>query len=76
VTTTIAYHLADHGPVKLEVYNCRGIKIHILVDQILPAGDHETELNVNHISHPGPGIYLLKLTTLTGVVTRKMLVIN
>jgi nitrous oxidase accessory protein NosD len=76
VTTTIVYHLVNSGPVKLEVYNSRGMKIQTLVDRILPAGDHETELNVNQISHPGSGIFLLKLTTGTGILTRKILVVN
>jgi hypothetical protein len=75
-TTTIVYHLADAGPVKLEVYDSRGTRMLTLVDQYLPQGDYEIEWRASRIKHPGSGIYLLKLATTYGIITRKILLIK
>ena len=75
-TTGIIFHIKDPGMVKLEIYDFRGIKIRTLIDQFLTAGDHETDWNISYNPHPGSGIYLLKLTTASGIITRKILVIN
>ena len=71
-TTTIMYSLAKPGPVKLDVYNSRGIMVSTIVDHWMDAGDHETGWKGKGGSKNGPGIYLLKLTTATEIITRKI----
>jgi nitrous oxidase accessory protein NosD len=75
-SATIAFHLADAGQVKLEIFNSQGTMVHMLADRFLHAGDHEVDLNASFIGHPGSGIFLLKLTTASGALTRKMLIIK
>ena len=71
-TTTIMYSLAKPGPVKLDVYNSRGIMVSTIVDHWMDAGDHETGWKGKGGAKNGPGIYLLKLTTATEIITRKI----
>ena len=75
-TTTISFHVSDPAPVKLEVYDSRGEKIGTLVDDNLMPGDYNKEWDVSRIQHPASGIYLLKLTTGSGIITRKILLLN
>jgi len=75
-STTIFYHVAETGPVTLELYDLQGIRIGVLVDENLNPGDHEIELNQSRIPHPASGIYLLRLTTESGTITSKMLIIK
>ncbi len=73
VSTTIVYNVKTAGSVKLEVYNSHGIRIQTLVDRFLITGAYEVEFTLSGIPDFHPGIYLLKLTSLSGVITRKII---
>ena len=85
-TTTISYTLEQAGHVKLEVYDFHGTKIRTLADGFQLLGDHEIVWDAwihRGITQKGTtgselpdGIYLLKMTTSSGVITRKMLLIR
>ena len=72
-TTRIRYHVGEPGPVKLEIYDSKGTMIRNLVNQYFNTGDYETEWNAADSQIAEEGIFLLKLTTATGMVTRKIM---
>ena len=74
--TTITYHLECSGPANLELYNFRGMKIQTLADGFQQPGDHEIEWSGSRQGCSEPGIYLLKLTTAAGIITRKMVLLK
>lgn len=39
--TTLRFELAEPGPVKLTIYNLAGQAVRVLVDGVLPAGEHQ-----------------------------------
>ncbi|MCK4654382.1 MAG: SBBP repeat-containing protein [Candidatus Cloacimonetes bacterium] len=62
-TTTINYQLPEDSKVKLSIYNIKGQKVKILVNKILPAGEHSIiwdgkDSNGNRVSS---GIYFYKM---------------
>ena len=68
-TTTIRYVLPEAVRVKLAVYNLLGQEVIILVDQYIPAGNHEITFDGQGL--PG-GTYFYKLTAGDYVGTKKM----
>ena len=62
-TTTINYSLKENSKVSLKIYNIKGQKVKILVNEILPAGEYSAiwngkDSNGNQVSS---GIYFYKL---------------
>ncbi|MCX6305260.1 MAG: right-handed parallel beta-helix repeat-containing protein [Bacteroidetes bacterium] len=74
-STVIAFHIVKAGPAKLEVYNSRGTRIWEHAGEFIQPGDHEIECNLSQVTH-GSGIFLLKLTTPSGTITKKILLLN
>jgi hypothetical protein len=76
--TTIRFNLPQSGPVELAVYDLRGRLVRRLVRDTRMAGPGQVEWSViddagNRVS---AGVYLLRLETVDGVVTRKTLVLR
>jgi hypothetical protein len=71
--TTVKYCLAEAGAVDLSVYDSRGMKVATLATGFQLRGEHRLEWNAQQPAMQGPGIYLLKLTTGSSVITRKIL---
>lgn len=74
--TTIVFNLANTGFTKLEVYDLKGTRIKTLVEQNLDRGDHEIEWRVSEPGVASCGVFLLKLTTATTCMTRKIVLIR
>lgn len=76
--TTIEFYLSLEGKTKLEVFNIKGQRIALLVDEYLPAGTHR--VNWNGISNEGrevnSGVYLYRITTADNSLTGKMMLLK
>jgi hypothetical protein len=68
--TTIRYHLAQSGPVRLVVYDVLGREVATLVETIQTAGTHEASLNASGLPS---GVYLYRLETSDRHFSRTML---
>ena len=68
-TTTIQYSLLEASKVKLVIYNLLGQEVKTLVDQYVPAGNHEIILDGQGLPN---GTYFYKLTADDYVGTKKM----
>ncbi|MDX1419292.1 MAG: T9SS type A sorting domain-containing protein [Rubricoccaceae bacterium] len=66
---TVAFELARSGRVEVAVYDVLGREVAVLVDGVQPAGRHEAVLDAPGL--PG-GVYLVRLTTEAGGVTRRL----
>jgi hypothetical protein len=71
--TTIRFDLPNSTMAKLELFTMNGIRIAILADQQLPAGDYTIQLNTSILD---PGMYIYKLTTVQGEWSLRMVVIR
>ncbi|MCF7913424.1 MAG: T9SS type A sorting domain-containing protein [Candidatus Cloacimonetes bacterium] len=76
--TKIAYQLADAGIVKLEIYNLKGQKVAVLVDEYKAAGEHLA--NWNGINTEGEqvaaGVYFYRLECAGKSLSRKLLLLK
>jgi hypothetical protein len=71
--TVIRFSIPSTGHTKLTVYNALGQAIQTLVDENLPAGDHEAHFSASHLPS---GIYFYRLRTGAYVRTKKMLLLK
>jgi hypothetical protein len=75
---TIAFAIPQPGKVSVEVFDVAGRRVRILQDGELSRGQHE--LRWNGLSNTGKslasGLYLARLATQTGAVTRKLVVLQ
>ncbi len=71
-STTIAYQLPNKSKVRLEVFDMRGKKICVLINQKQEAGAYEVPFTTEN-SLLTEGIYLYKLTTDKSVLTKRMI---
>ncbi len=58
-STEIVYYLDESGPVRLEVYDMAGRLVAILVDSVLPQGEHRARFDAGGLP---TGNYLYRLT--------------
>jgi hypothetical protein len=72
-TTTVEFSLTTRSSVTLEVFNVLGQNVATLVRGVLDAGVHRVPFDGRALSS---GTYFYRLTTPSGVQTRKMLVIR
>ena len=77
-STTIEFYIAHDENVKLSVYNLRGQKIYILVNNYLNAGNHTVVWNgIDSYDNPvSSGIYFLFLEAGTFTDTLKIMLIK
>jgi hypothetical protein len=69
--TNIAFSVPDTQYVKLEVYNAEGKRVAVLVNRQVKKGQYIVSFNANDLNG---GIYLCRLQTNSGVLTKKMVV--
>ncbi len=72
-STTIEYVTLTSGQVELTVYNLVGEKIDVLVDKLVPAGEHTVTWDATGVA---TGVYYYKLTTSEGTVAKRMLLLK
>lgn len=70
-TATITFDLPEDAEVTLTVYDISGRKVTTLVDETLPAGEHNAG-----ISGLTPGVYVYKLNAGSFSATKKMVIIE
>ena len=57
-TATLAFHLAEAGPVRLDVFDVMGRRVAVLVDEARSAGPYEVAFDTSGLSG---GVYLVRL---------------
>jgi len=72
-TTSIAYSLPADGQVRLEVFSATGQRVAVLEEGYRSAGEHQVVFNAGELAS---GMYLYRLQTSAGVVTRKMTLVK
>ncbi|MET4107897.1 S8 family serine peptidase [Hymenobacter sp. UYP22] len=68
-STTISYHLAQPGPVSVEVYNTLGVKVRTLVAGTEEAGLHQVRFDAGNMAR---GTYLFKVKSGAAVTTQRL----
>jgi len=71
--TTIEYELAGSGRVKIEVYNIKGQKIAVLVDETKDAGRYSLNWNADTCNS---GIYFIRFSTSTCSEVKKAILLK
>jgi hypothetical protein len=76
--TTIAFALAETGPVSISIFDVRGSMVRRLVDGRFPAGTHHTTWDGRRDdgTAAASGIYYYRMTASGEVLTRKMLLVK
>jgi len=72
-STTIRFNLDRGSEVRLEVFNILGQKVATLIDEKLPAGQHEAVFDGGELAS---GIYLYRLLTDSSIMSRKMMLLK
>lgn len=77
-TTTIAYELAEAGPVCMEIYNVKGQRVSTLLDGNMTAGPHRVLWNGTdkYGRAVSSGIYYYKLITKDQSISKKMILLK
>lgn len=68
-TTAISYSLNEAMPVQLSVFNMNGQKVATLVNSTQNAGVYNVNFNAANLAS---GLYIYRLSTPNGILTRKM----
>jgi acyl-CoA thioesterase-1 len=71
--TTIQYTLSEASHTVVSIYNERGQKIAVLVNQVQPAGHHSTVFNAAGMPS---GLYVVELKTNDGMYRNKIMLIK
>jgi hypothetical protein len=72
-STTISYNLPSQGNVTLRVFNMLGQKVKELVNQFQTAGHYTLRFDAAGLPS---GVYLYRLVTESGAITKKMLMLK
>ena len=72
-TTLIRYHVQEAGPVNLSVFNLLGQKVRQIIDTKQEAGTYEVNFDAAGLAS---GVYVYKLKTRQGILTRKMILMR
>jgi photosystem II stability/assembly factor-like uncharacterized protein len=72
-STTITFSIAHDGHVGLKVYDVSGRLVATVMDQNLKAGPYTVSFNADKLA---TGVYFYKLSTSTGDITRKMVIVR
>ncbi len=67
--TVIRYHMAEAGPVRLDVLDLLGRTVAVLVDDVRNAGTHAATFDARHLPS---GLYLYRLQAGSTVLARRM----
>lgn len=71
--TVVSFTLATESDVRLEVYDVLGRRVATLVDDMMPAGEHQVSWDA---AGWASGVYFARLTTSAGMMTRKMVLVR
>ncbi|NCP84492.1 MAG: T9SS type A sorting domain-containing protein, partial [Bacteroidetes bacterium] len=72
-STQIAFSINTSSQVKLDVFDILGKRVAALVNRKLAAGEHSIQFNAANLPS---GVYLYRLTTPSGILSKKMLLIK
>jgi hypothetical protein len=72
-STTIDYVTLTSGQVQLAVYNLRGEKVEVLVNEVMPAGEHTVTWDASNVA---TGVYYYKLSSSEGTITKRALLLK
>ncbi len=72
-STSIRFHIPAAGFVLLEIYDVRGSRVDILVNEHLGAGDHAVVWNSNHVQS---GTYFYKMSFHGSTITKAMVLLR
>ncbi len=72
-TTSIAYRIRQHGPVRLAVFDLLGRRVALLTDEVQAAGSYVVSVDG---SAWASGMYLYRLETASGTLTNRMLLVK
>ncbi len=72
-TTQIEYSIPRVAKVRLEVFDILGRKVSVLVNRIVPAGEHKITFNGTTLSS---GVYIYRLSTPQQIISRKMILMK
>ena len=68
--TTITFENTNSGKVNLTVFNSIGQEVFTVIDEVLLSGTYNKEINTEKLQ---PGIYFYNLTTVEGIISKKMI---
>jgi uncharacterized protein (DUF1501 family) len=71
--TTIGFRIAQSGDVQLQVFDIRGQLVATLINRRLSSGDHSIVFDASSLAS---GVYLYKLQTREGILSKKMTLIK
>ncbi len=71
--TTISFSIKESGNISLEIFNVIGQKVATLIDAKLTSGNHRISFEASNLSS---GIYIYRLQTMQGTVSKRMLLIK
>ncbi|MFH1861684.1 MAG: T9SS type A sorting domain-containing protein, partial [bacterium] len=71
--TVFRFTLPSSGPVELAIYDLRGCLVSKLLDRALEAGYHSALWNASNLPS---GVYLARLSTATGSITQRCLLLK
>ncbi|MEO8168574.1 MAG: T9SS type A sorting domain-containing protein, partial [bacterium] len=71
--TRIRYSLPGSQWVNIRIYDITGREVSVLVNEIQPAGEHETRWDPSNTSS---GIYFYRLITPNDIQTKKMILLR
>jgi uncharacterized protein (DUF1501 family) len=72
-STTIAFTLAQSGPVTLEVFDAGGRRVRTLVDRTVAAGTHTVPFDAGSLPS---GAYIYRMITPNGLESKKMVLLR
>jgi hypothetical protein len=72
-TTEIGYQISEIGRTRLSVYDLLGREVAVLVDGVMPAGEHRVSFDASGLSS---GVYLYRLQSDSMVETRRMTLVK
>ena len=72
-TTDIVFELSNRSKVNLKVFDLSGREIITLVDNYMSAGQHSVQFNGTNLS---TGVYIYRMVTDNGILTRKMMLLK
>jgi len=70
---TIRYRMPDAGYRMIDLYSIEGRKIRELVNESMPAGTHEMEMDVSDLP---AGVYFVRVQADNAVQTRKLVIVD
>lgn len=72
-TTTLSFRLKQPGFTSLKLYSSTGDEVMTVVNQFLPAGNHQYKLNAGNLTS---GVYFYRLTSNDFSSTQKMMILK